>query len=144
MRPRAGCQTPTSIRARLDLPDPLGPMMPSPLPALSTKLMLAATSRCVPGGATLAESTVSVWLGAGSDIGAACDREQSEQLVERVPALPGRDETLPVGDRKVDRRERARAQNRAGDDDAGGRLLVDDEPGADREHGRLQYHPQHF
>ena len=70
--------------------------------------------------------------------------KEREQLVERVPALPGRGECLPVGDRKVDRGKRARAQNRAGDDDAGGRLLVDHEPGADREHGRLQKHAQHF
>ena len=35
-------------------------------------------------------------------------------------------------------------EDRAGDDDAGGRLLVDDEIGADREHGRLQHHAQHL
>ena len=61
-----------------------------------------------------------------------------------MPALARGDETLPMRDRKIDRRERPRAQDRAGDDDAGGRLLMNHEIGADREHGRLQHHPQHL
>ena len=68
----------------------------------------------------------------------------SSRSGQALPALARGDEALPVGDRKIDRRERARAQDRAGDDDAGGRLLVDHELGADREHAGLQHHAQHF
>ena len=106
--------------------------------------MLLATRRCVPGGAAHAPSTVSVWRGRRQRHRRRGGREQREQLVECVPALPGRGESLPVGDRKVDRRERARAQDRAGDDDAGGCLLVDHKPGPHSEHGRLQEHAQYF
>ncbi len=65
-----------------------------------------------------------------------------QQPVEPVPALPRRDKTLPMRDREIDRRQRPRAQDRACDDDAGGRLLMDHEIGADREHRRLQGHAQ--
>ena len=37
MRPRTGRQTPTSSRASELFPEPLGPMMPRPLPALQRK-----------------------------------------------------------------------------------------------------------
>ena len=47
------------------------------------------------------------------------------------PALARRDEALPVRDRQLDRRQRARGQDRAGDDDAAGRLLLDHQIGAD-------------
>jgi len=68
----------------------------------------------------------------------------SRQLVEAMPALAGGDKTLPVGDREIDRRQRPRAQDRAGDDDAGGRFLVNHQIGTDAEHGRLQHHAQHL
>ena len=45
-------------------------------------------------------------------------------------------------DGELDRRQRARGQDRAGDDDAGGGLLADHQIGADAEHGRLQDHAQ--
>ena len=45
-------------------------------------------------------------------------------------------------DREIDRRQRPRAQDRACDDDAGGRFLMDHEISADREHRRLQGHAQ--
>ena len=67
-----------------------------------------------------------------------------QQAVEAMPALPCGDETLPVRDREIDRRQRARGQDRARDDDAGGRLLVDHEIGADAEHRGLQHHPHHL
>ena len=43
--------------------------------------------------------------------------------------------------REIDRRKRPRTEDRAGDDDAGGRLLMNHQIGADRQHGRLQRHP---
>ena len=61
-----------------------------------------------------------------------------------MPALARGDKTLPVGDGEIDRRQRAGAENRARDDDAGGGFLVDHEIGADREHRRLQHHAQDF
>ena len=51
-------------------------------------------------------------------------RQPRQQLGQAAPALAGADEALPVGDRELDRRERARRQDRAGDDDAGRRLAA--------------------
>ena len=76
--------------------------------------------------------------------GALCWRQRVEQLVQPMPALARGDKALPVGDGQIDRRQRPRAQDRAGDDDAGGRFLVDDEIGADPEHRRLQHHAHHL
>ena len=45
-------------------------------------------------------------------------RHLFQQAVEPVPALPRGDETFPVRDRQIDRRQRPRAQDRARDDDA--------------------------
>ena len=53
-----------------------------------------------------------------------------------------RHKALPVGDGEIDRRQGAAGQDRARDDDAGGRLLLDHQIGADAEHRRLQRHPQ--
>ncbi len=47
-----------------------------------------------------------------------------------------------MGEGDLDRRQRARGQDRACDDDAGRGLLIDHQPGADAEHGRLQDHAQ--
>ena len=74
----------------------------------------------------------------------AANRQLLEQAVEAMPALPCGHETAPVRDRKIDRGQRPRAQDRAGDDDAGGGFLMDHEVGADAEHRRLQRHAQHF
>ena len=71
-------------------------------------------------------------------------RHLFQQLVEAMPALARGDETFPVRDRKIDRRQRPRAQDRACDDDAAGRLLMDHQIGADRQHRRLQHHAQHL
>ena len=68
----------------------------------------------------------------------------SQQFGQALPTLPRSDETAPIGDREIDRRQSPRAQNRAGDDDAGRRLLVDHQPSADRENGRLQQQAQNF
>ena len=67
-----------------------------------------------------------------------------QQLGQAMPALARGDKTLPVRDGEIDRRQRAGAQDRARDDDAGGGFLVDHEVGADREHRRLQHHAQDF
>ena len=67
-----------------------------------------------------------------------------EQVGEPLPALAGTHESFPVGNRHVDRRQRARRQDRAGDDDARGRLLIDDQIAADGEHRRLQHHAEHL
>jgi hypothetical protein len=41
-----------------------------------------------------------------------------QQIRKPRPALPRGDKAAPIGDRKIDRRQRAAAQDRAGDDDA--------------------------
>ncbi len=71
-------------------------------------------------------------------------RHLLEQPGQAVPALARGDKALPVRDRQIDRRQRPRREDRAGDDDAAGRFLVDHEIGADRQHRRLQHHAQHF
>jgi hypothetical protein len=71
-------------------------------------------------------------------------RQLLEQTTQPPPALARGDKALPVRNGEIDRRERARAEDRARDDDACGRLLVDDEIGTDREHGRLQHHAHHL
>ena len=68
--------------------------------------------------------------------------QRFEQPVEAMPALPRGHEALPVRDREIDRRQRPRAQDRAGDDNAGGRFLMDHQIGADGEDRRLQGHAQ--
>ena len=57
-----------------------------------------------------------------------------------MPALARGNKTFPVGDRQIHRRQRARAQDRPGDDDARGRLLMNYQIGADPQHRRLQGH----
>ncbi len=107
------------------------------------KIDVVATSLWTPGGATLAVSTAR-----------SCRRlkrhglgllgKQRQQLVERMPALPGRDKSLPVA-RWRGRPAQARARSGSNrNDDAGGCLLIDHKIGANREHGRLQHHAQHF
>ena len=60
-----------AARASEDLPEALGPMMPSPLPALSEKATSCTTKRWTPGGVALTPSTEKVALGRGSAIGAS-------------------------------------------------------------------------
>ena len=88
----------------------------------------------------LTASTDSRLDGFCSSVGAVLRGQRFEQPVEAVPALARGHETFPVRDRQIDRRQRPRAQDRARDDDAGGRLLMDHQIGADREHRRLQGH----
>ena len=142
--PRTGIQTPTSARTSEDLPEPLGPMTPTPLPASTAKVTSCTITRWSPGGTMLTPSTDSRLrrrLQQGLRI--RC-RHLLQQLVEAVPALPRGDKAFPVRDRQIDRRQRPRAEDRTRDDDAGGGFLVDHEIGADREHGRLQHHAQHL
>ena len=68
--------------------------------------------------------------------------QQAKQRAQPLPTLAGCDEALPVGDRQLDRRQRSRGQDRADDDDAGGRFLMNHQVGTDAEHGRLQDHAQ--
>ena len=48
-----------------------------------------------------------------------------------------------MSDGEVDRRQRTRGQNGAGDDHPRGGLLIDNQIGTDPHHGRLQHHAQH-
>ncbi len=86
-------------------------------------------------------STDSRFDGDCSNVGAVCAGSEFEQPVKAMPALARGHKSLPVRNRKIDRRQRPRAQDRAGDDDAGGRFLVNHQIGADAKHRRLQCHP---
>ena len=129
--PWAAGQTPTMARASEDFPDALGPITPSPWPALSWKATPWTTSRLVPGGLTLTRFERERRGGLRQLHARLVGRQHAEQAIEAPPALARRDEAAPVGDRHLDRRQRARRQDRARDDDAGRGLLVDHEIGAD-------------
>ena len=66
MVPRAGFHTPTSARASEVLPDPLGPMTPSALPAINVKLTSCSAAAPVPGGTTVMAVSLRLRAGAGS------------------------------------------------------------------------------
>src|SRR5262249_15178632 len=68
----------------------------------------------------------------------ALRRQMTEEFRQALPALPGSDETAPVSDRHVDGRQSARPQDRAGNNDARRRLLIDYEPGTDGQNCRLE------
>ena len=76
--------------------------------------------RCVPGGAHAHRLRgVSDAAGFGSSMRAWSAGSMAEQAIEAPPALARRGEAAPVGDRDLDRRQGARRQDRARDDDAG-------------------------
>ena len=138
-----GGQTPTSARASVDLPEALGPMTPSPCPACEREAdILRRSASCAPGGATttLFEPRALRRRRSGRIGGVlpADSRRSSPAAAASSGARPRSGRQLR--DRRArSARARAAAQDRGGDDDAGGGLAVDDEPGADAEHGRLQH-----
>src|SRR5262249_44501326 len=64
--PREGRHTPTSARASVDLPEALGPMIPSALPAFTANATPCTAGFSDPGGVTLIVSTISACDGAGN------------------------------------------------------------------------------
>ena len=137
-RRRAGpCRAPASTRRRAaraseDLPEALGPMTPRPCPALSAKATSCTTRRwrARRRGADALHRQARARRRQRHRFASAAARPPSSST-SRCQLWRARDEALPVGDRQLDRRERARGQDRARDDDAGGRLLLDHEIGAD-------------
>src|ERR1700735_3906895 len=69
--PRNGCHTPTSARTSEDLPDPLGPMMPRPLPASSAKVTSWTMIFWSPGGTMATASTDRRFEGFCNNVGVA-------------------------------------------------------------------------
>ena len=63
---------------------------------------------------------------------------------QSTPALARRDEAAPVGDGEFGRCQGAGDQDRRGDDDAAAGLIVDHQPGSEREHAGLQDHAAGF
>src|SRR5262245_20140914 len=122
MLPRTGCQTPTRRRTSEDFPEPLGPITPRPCPASSSNATSWTTIFATPGGATRAFD--------GEPVRRRLQlhrrqlrRGDLQQPVQPMPALARGDEALPVCDCKIDWCERARTENRSGDNDAGAGLL---------------------
>ena len=68
MVPRTGFQTPTSARASEVLPDPLGPITPSALPATSVKLTSCRAAAPIPGGTTVIDVSRRLRAGGGNAI----------------------------------------------------------------------------
>jgi hypothetical protein len=71
------------------------------------------------------------------------ERHHGEHLRQPQPTLPRGHERLPVRDRELDRRERARRQDGGREHHACGRLLIDHEIGAEPEHGGLHHDAKH-
>jgi hypothetical protein len=67
--PRNGAHTPTSMRASDDLPEAVGPMMPSAFPPVSVKFTSWQTIFCSPGGVTAAFCTTTDFEGGCNGIG---------------------------------------------------------------------------
>src|SRR5690606_34854898 len=67
--PVSGRHAPTSARARVDLPDPLGPITPRAMPASRLNSIPCAVIRGMPGGAIVTASTTNLDDGAGRGIG---------------------------------------------------------------------------
>src|SRR6266568_4734440 len=81
--PCVGCQYPTSIRAREDLPDALGPITPRALPLCNLRDRSRTTGFSAPGGTTLAFSTTIVLCGGGNGIGSTCDGSAAKSRLSR-------------------------------------------------------------
>ena len=100
-------------------------MTPRPWPLASEKLDLLHHQPLRAGRRrALTFSTCSDAAGRGRLIGVLRSGSAGEQLRQAPPALPRGDEALPVGDGELDRRQRARREDGAGDDDAGRRLAA--------------------
>ena len=81
--PRTGCQTPTSARISDDLPEPLGPITPRPLPASSAKVTSCTMRRWSPGGTMATPSTERRLVGACNWVGIVCAGICSSRRVRR-------------------------------------------------------------
>src|SRR5262249_10892461 len=66
-----------------DLPEPVGPITPRPLPRSSLNDMSCNTGLELPGGAALAFSTVSFSRGAGRSMGICCGGSSARSLFRR-------------------------------------------------------------
>jgi hypothetical protein len=78
--------------------------------------------------------------------GQAQPRGRARRHARLAQALPGAarvHELLPAADQLLHRLQRAPEQDRRGHHDAGRRMRVDDEPGADAEHRHLHALPRH-
>src|SRR5690242_16545690 len=82
--PLARGHTPTSARASDDLPEPLGPMMPSAVPAEMAKLASATAGEDAPGGETLAFSTERLVEGLGKESCRDCVGNSSSTWLSRL------------------------------------------------------------
>ena len=131
-RARASRRRRARARARI-LPEPLGPMTPSAVPAASAKLDIVHDAALPPGGTSAdARRRAGLRAAAAARIGSARAGSAAAASASRRQLCRAATKLAPVGDRQLDRRQRARRQDRAGDDDAGGRLLLDHQIGAER------------
>ncbi len=69
---------------------------------------------------------------------------RAERFRQAPDAVARRDKAPPVGDRGLDRRQRASHHDGGGDHRAGGHLLPDHQVGAEAEDCRLHQQPQHL
>ncbi len=142
MTPRAGAQMPASARASEDLPEPLGPMTPSAIPALSVKPTSCSATAWLPGGATLSAVTRSDWRGAGSGTrdGSAGDTASApasrRQLCRAATKVRQLAIACSIGASARD------VMMVAAMITPGARLLSDHQKGAEREHGGLEQEAQ--
>ncbi len=105
-RPPVGAWMPTIRRARVDLPAPLGPMMPSVSPGSISKLMSRSTGRCSPRQKHARALCTELALRARQPQVRRQGRKRGEQAVE--PAIGGAcsDQLAPPADCLVNRLQR--------------------------------------
>ena len=96
------------------------------------------------GAATVTFSTERLPVGFGKSVTSRSPGMPGEGGRQAPDAVARGDKAAPVGDRGLDRRQRAPHHDRGGDHRAGGHLLPDHEIGAEAEDRRLHQQPQHL
>jgi len=115
----------------------------APVPGFSAKEASCTTTCCSPGGATVMASTARALHGGGSGVFSSSGRELRPSAAADVSSsCPGSDHgpfQWAMGE--LDRSEcGGDVRNRAGDDDPGTCLLLNNQIAANAEHRRLQHH----
>ena len=135
--PDSGCQAPTSKRARVDLPEPDGPITPSASPGSRAKPRSCNNACSRPGAAAQSRSTRNAPRGRQRHAQGS-RRILLEQPRQPLVGLPCAAPLAPDRDQLVDGAEHAAHQDRAGDHHPWGDQAFHRQPGAEAEHQRLQ------
>ena len=138
MLPRIAGQIPTSARASVDLPEPLGPNHAERIACLQREAQILNQRVFVARRGDGDILHIDALARARQNHVGIRSEPVAEHLAEAPIGLAAGDEMPPLADRGLDRRESACRQYGSRNHHAGRDRLHDGEPGAEREHGRLQ------